>query len=81
VQVDLPDTPRGGAPDGISKKEYEDLTKKLKTVERHVPLHSITLAFSLSLTLSLALSRPLVTLYWNPVLVYLLIKIPIAWSR
>eukprot|EP01046_Picozoa_sp_COSAG06_P002180 COSAG06_NODE_75_length_25804_cov_247.408364_6_plen_4151_part_00 len=32
--MDLPDTPRGG-PDNISKKEYEDLTKKLKTVERH----------------------------------------------
>eukprot|EP01043_Picozoa_sp_COSAG02_P005539 COSAG02_NODE_151_length_33583_cov_25.995042_1_plen_2855_part_10 len=33
-QVDLPETPRGG-PESISKKEYEDLTKKLKTVERH----------------------------------------------
>ena len=34
LQVDLPETPRGG-PDNISKKEDEDLTKKLKTVERH----------------------------------------------
>merc|ERR1712147_106506 len=31
--VDLPPTPRGG-PDNISRGEYEDLTKKLKTVAR-----------------------------------------------